>query len=104
LYIHYVVDGIRFDWDPAKAAENLRKHHVSFEEAKAVFADEHALLLDDPDHSHSEDRFVLLGLSGAGRFLVVVHGYREAEAVIRIISARKATRPERGSYLARWRS
>jgi hypothetical protein len=98
------VDGLRFEWDPAKAAENLRKHGVSFEEAQAVFADERALLLDDPGHSEGEDRFVLLGLSAAGRLLVVVHCYREADAVIRIISARKATRSERASYLARWRT
>ena len=92
----------RFEWDPRKDAENQRKHRIAFEEAKSVFADEYALLLDDPDHSVSEDRFLLLGLSAAFRVLVVVHTYRRPEDTIRIISARKATRPERGQYDARW--
>lgn len=60
----------RFEWDPRKNAANKRKHGVSFEEAQTVFADEHALLLDDPDHSEAEDRFILLGLSAAFRILV----------------------------------
>lgn len=92
----------RFDWDPGKARENLRKHGVSFEEAQTVFDDEQALLLDDPDHSVGEQRFVLLGLSAPLRVLLVVHSYREDDAVIRIISARKATRSERAQYGARW--
>lgn len=92
----------RFDWDPSKARENLRKHGVSFEEAQTVFDDEHALLVDDPDHSVGEQRFVLLGLSAPLRVLLVVHSYREDDAVIRIISARKATRSERAQYGARW--
>ena len=95
---------IRFQWDPAKAQANLRKHGVSFEEAQNVFYDEHALLLDDPDHFDEEERFVLLGLSDRFRVLVVVHAYREQEAVIRLISARKATRTERTRYDARWRT
>jgi len=65
------VDDIRFEWDPAKARENLRKHGVSFDEAKTVFADDNAILLDDPDHSADEDRFALLGLSAPLRVLVV---------------------------------
>ena len=97
------MDRLRFDWDPAKAAANLRAHGVSFEEAQSVFYDEHALLLDDPDHSADEDRFLLLGLSAALRVLVVVHCYREADTVVRIISARKATRSERAQYDARWK-
>lgn len=63
-----------------------------------VFADERAILLDDPDHSADEDRFALLGLSGPLRVLVVAHCYREGESVVRIISARKATRTERAQY------
>ena len=94
---------LRFEWDPAKARTNLRKHGVSFEEAESVFYDEHALLVDDPEHSEDEDRFVLLGLSDRFRVLVVVHAYGEQEAVIRLISARKATRSERIRYEARWR-
>ncbi len=61
-----------FEWDPQKAAANLRKHGVSFEEGETVFSDEHALLLDDPDHSIEEDHFILIGLSVGLRLLVVV--------------------------------
>jgi len=96
------VADLRFEWDPAKEQANWRKHKVSFQEAESVFADEHARLLDDPDHSEAEDRFVLLGLSSQFRVLVVVHTYRGNEDVIRIISARKATRTERAYYDARW--
>ena len=95
---------LRFESDPAKGRTNLRKHGVSFEEAESVFYDERALLLDDPDHSDEEERFVLLGLSDRFRVLVVVHAYREVEAAIRLISARKATRAERTRYEARWRT
>jgi uncharacterized DUF497 family protein len=91
-----------FEWDPRKDAENRRKHRISFEEARTVFADEHALLLGDPDHSAAEERFILVGLSAAFRVLVVVHTYRRADDTIRIIAARKATKPERGQYDARW--
>ena len=94
---------LRFEWDAAKARANHRKHGVSFEEAETVFLDEHALLLDDPDHSEGEDRFVLLGLSSRFRVLVVVHTYRERDAIIRLISARKATKAERAGYDARWK-
>ena len=94
---------LRFEWDPRKDAENRRKHGLSFDEAQTVFADEHALLLDDPDHSATEDRFILLGLSAAFRVLVVVHGYRDRDDTIRIISARKATKRERQRYDERWR-
>ncbi len=77
---------------------------MSFEEAETVFADEYALLLDDPDHSAAEDRFILLSLSAHFRVLVVVHCYRKDDDVIRIISARKATKAERAQYDARWQS
>jgi uncharacterized protein len=87
-----------FTWNPAKAQKNLRKHGVSFEEAETVFYDDQARLVDDPDHSESEDRFILLGLSRALRALVVVHVYRESDTVINIISARKATPQERTAY------
>ena len=86
-----------------ESAANRRKHGVSFEEAETVFLDEHALLLDDPDHSEGEERFVLLGLSSRFRVLVVVHTYREQDAIIRLISARKATKAERAGYDARWK-
>lgn len=87
-----------FTWDPLKARANLRKHGVSFVEAQSVFLDERARLVDDPEHSDAEDRFILLGLSAALRVLVVVHAFREARGVIRIISARKATPTERARY------
>jgi uncharacterized DUF497 family protein len=93
--------GLSFEWDPAKNSQNIAKHGVSFEEAATAFADEHAKIIDDPDHSGDEDRFVLLGYSLAGRMLVVCHCFREQHSVIRIISARKATRSERRGY-GRW--
>ena len=71
---------------------------MSFDEAKSVFVDERAKLIDDPDHSEDEDRFVLLGLSSALRLLLVCHCYRSESNVIRIISARKATAKESESY------
>ena len=89
---------LRFEWDHKKAAANLRKHGVSFEDAQTVFADESAKLIDDPDHSEEEDRFVLLGLSSSLRLLVVCHCYRSEGNIIRIISARKAEGHERNSY------
>jgi hypothetical protein len=92
---------IQFEWDSAKASANLRKHGVAFEEAEAVFSDDLALLIDDPDHSDEEDRFVLLGLSAVPRILAVVHAYRSAPDTIRIISARKATKAERMIYVKR---
>ena len=89
---------LRFEWDPSKAAANLRKHKVSFEDAQTVFSDERARLIDDPDHSEEEERFLLLGLSSTLRLLVVAHCYRSAGNVIRIISARKATADEEHDY------
>lgn len=91
------MNAIRFAWDTVKAAKNLRKHGVSFEEASTVFADENARLKHDPDHSQEEDRFILLGLSGKLRMLVVCHVYLK-EKIIRLISARKATRNESKQY------
>jgi uncharacterized DUF497 family protein len=94
---------LRFDWDPKKNRENQRDHRVSFGEAETVFADEHGLLMADPDHSEDEDRFILLGLSATLRLLVVCHTYRREDEVIRLISARKADRSERAHYGRRWR-
>lgn len=93
------MSALHFEWDERKAAANVKKHGVSFEEARSVFYDERAKLIDDPDHSEDEDRFVLLGLSSALRLLVVCHCYRGDGGVIRIISARKATAKETKSYL-----
>ena len=89
---------LRFEWDPRKAAANLRKHGVSFEEARTVFLDEDALLRPDEDNSDDEDRFLLLGLSGRLRAVVVCHCYRQDDEVIRVISARKANALERQQY------
>lgn len=89
---------LRFEWDARKAAANKAKHGVSFEEASTAFADELALFMADPEHSHEEDRFVLLGLSSSVRLLVVVHAYREDDETIRIISARRANSRERTQY------
>ncbi len=89
---------LHFEWEKSKAAANIKKHGVSFEEAKSVFADERARLIVDPDHSEDEDRFILLGYSSTLRLLVVCHCYRSDESIIRIISARKANRHEAASY------
>jgi uncharacterized DUF497 family protein len=90
---------LEFSWDPAKAKTNKIKHGVSFEEAQTVFYDDQARLTHDPDHSDQEDRFLLLGMSAVLRLLVMCHSYREHDAIIRIISARKATRNERKQYM-----
>lgn len=92
------VERLRIRWDPDKDGSNRRKHGVSFAEACTVFADECALLLLDPDHSEDEERFLLLGLGASLRTLVVAHCFRERTGVIRIISARRATRLERARY------
>jgi hypothetical protein len=95
---------LRFEWDHAKAVANRRKHRISFEEAESIFLDESAVLIDDPDHSRTEERFLLIGLSSTLRVLTVSHCYRKDDDVIRIISARKATRNERETYGRRWRT
>lgn len=89
---------IEFAWDQGKARSNLAKHGVSFEEAQTVFLDESARLIDDPDHSENEDRFLLLGYSFQARCLMVSHCYRQSETVIRLISARRATVQEEEVY------
>lgn len=89
---------LRFEWDARKAAANLRKHGVSFEEARTVFLDENALIRPDEGHSDDEERFLLLGLSGRLRTLVACHCYRQEDEVIRLISARKANSVERQQY------
>lgn len=94
------MEDLQFAWDPAKARANLRKHGVSFEEAQTAFADENALVVDDPLHSEDEDRFILLGLSARLRVLMVVHCYRSTPEIIRLISAQPATPSERAQYVA----
>jgi hypothetical protein len=89
---------VHFEWDPGKSRGNKARHGVSFEEARTAFLDEHARVIPDSQHSDAEDRFVLLGLSVRLRVLVVPHCYREADQVIRIISARRADPTERRQY------
>ena len=89
---------IQFEWDQPKAAANLRKHGVSFEEAQSVFYDEFAIQFYDDEHSAEEERFLLLGMSDTARLLLVCHCEREAGDLIRIISARKATKRESAFY------
>ena len=89
---------MNFEWDENKARINQEKHGVSFDEAKTVFDDAVALQKFDPDHSESEDRFIMLGMSAVLRILVVCHCYRADDETIRIISARKATRNECSTY------
>ena len=89
---------LKFEWDENKNSINKSKHNISFEEAKTVFYDEQALVIDDPDHSELEARFIILGQSNTTKLLVVCHCYRESDTVIRIISARKATKTETTQY------
>lgn len=91
---------LAFEWDPAKDQANQRKHGVSFDEASTVFLDGDALLIYDPVHSGSEDRFLILGLGRTLRLLVVCHCYRTGDA-IRIISARKSNALESRHYWSR---
>ena len=86
----------KFEWDDQKAASNLQKHGVAFDEAVSVFADGLALTFADTDHFESEDRSRTYGMSNKGRLLVVVHTERRNN--VRIISARKATQHEKGIY------
>ena len=88
--------GYQFEWDPRKAEFNRRKHGVSFDEAATVFADPMSALMPDPDHSLEEARFLVLGLSGLGHLLVV--SFVERGGRTRLVSARRATRRERGQH------
>ena len=90
------MDMLEFEWDPEKAASNLKKHGVSFEEAATVFRDQLSLTFYDPDHSVDEDRYITIGTSTDGRLIIVSHTDRDDH--IRIISARNATRRERKMY------
>ncbi len=89
---------MQFDWDPPKAAANLKKHHINFDEAKTVFYDDFAIQFFDEEHSTEENRFLLLGMSSSAKLLLVCHCERGQGEVIRIISARKATRREASHY------
>ena len=89
---------IQFEWDENKNQINIRKHNVDFNEAATVFYDVNALVIDDPEHSEDEERFVILGMSNKPNLLAVCHCYRQSDTVIRIISARKATKTETKQY------
>ena len=89
---------LSFEWDEDKNRINQKKHKVSFEEAKTVFYDERALVIDDPEHSQEEERFIILGMSARANLLIVCHCYRSSDSIIRIISARKATKTEPSFY------
>jgi len=91
---------LRFDWDELKQKTNIKKHGVSFEEARTAFFDESAIQYFDPDHFEDEDRFLLLGMSIKPQILIVCHCFRESETLVRIISARKADKSEEQTY---WR-
>lgn len=92
------MDFLKFEWDKRKEKANIKKHGVSFEEARTAFYDEQAILFYDPDHSDEEDRFLLLGISHKLNTLIVCHCFREEEMVIRIIQARKADKDEIEAY------
>lgn len=89
---------IRFEWDEAKNKKNRQKHGIWFEEAQSVFDDPFARVFYDFSHSDDEDRYLIIGMSTASRILILVHGFRNHDSVVRIISARKATRKEREVY------
>jgi uncharacterized DUF497 family protein len=92
------MDRITFSWDKHKAAQNARKHGVTFEEAMSVFLDENAIEFFDPDHSEGEDRFMMLGIGSRLRLLVVCYAVRGGGTRLRIVSARKATKNEAKRY------
>ena len=93
-----IMELINFSWDKRKNTANQKKHKVPFEEAQTVFFDSQAIEYYDPDHSRSEDRFLMLGYSYRGRILVVSYTLRKGGSEIRIISARKATKKEQKEY------
>jgi uncharacterized DUF497 family protein len=97
MYIVHMKE-LRFEWDGKKNRANIKKHDISFEEAQSTFKDEHAIQFFDPDHSTSEDRFILLGISSTLRVVIVCHCFREDALVVRIISARKADQSEEKDY------
>ena len=92
----FTMDMLEFEWDPDKAARNLRKHGVSFDAAATVFGDPLAITYGDPEHADEEDRYLTFGQSKEGDYLIVSHTDRELKT--RIISARKMTRKERKQY------
>lgn len=97
-----IMEIISFEWDENKNTTNKKKHGLSFEEAKEVFSDDNAILFDDPDHSIGEERFLIIGMIKSQKICIVSHCYRDNDDVIRIISAREATKNEKKTYLKGW--
>ncbi len=93
-----ILMSLNFSWDDKKNTINKKKHKISFEEAETAFYDERAKIISDPDHSQEEERFILLGMDFKLKLLVVCHTFLEKVGIIRIISARKATKKERNKY------
>ena len=93
---------VKFEWDENKNKINTTKHNVSFEEAITVFYDDNAIVITDDNHLDAEDRFIIIGCSTGEKLLVVCHCYRDSGNIIRVISARKATKSERKQYEDKW--
>lgn len=93
---------LKFEWDKNKNEINKAKHGLSFEEAREVFEDDNAILFDDPDHSVGEERFLIIGMVKSSKICIVSHCYKDSNNVIRIISAREATKNERKIYQEGW--
>lgn len=100
IHMESEFEHLDFTWDERKAESNARKHGVTFQEASEVFEDRFGRVIDDPDHSLEEQRFIIIGMSISARVLTVVHCIRAAGSIVRIISARRATKNEEGQY---WR-
>ncbi len=96
-----IMEMIQFEWDDNKNEINKKKHGLSFEQAKEVFYDDNAVLFDDPDHSAEEERFLIIGMSASSKICIVSHCYRDND-IIRIISAREATKNEKKIYWKGW--
>ena len=92
------METIRFEWDENKNTINKKKHGISFKEAETAFYGDEAVVIPDSEHSQDEERFILLGFSAMARLLTVCHCFRGEDDIIRIISARKATRIETEQY------
>ena len=97
-----IMDMIKFEWDENKNRTNQQKHGISFDEAKTVFYDENAILFDDPEHSREEERFLIIGVTTNEKICIASHCYKDNDKKIRLISARKATKSERKTYLENW--
>ena len=96
------MEEIIFEWDENKNEINKKKHGLSFETAKEVFYDDDSIVFDDPDHSVGEERFLIIGMTVSSKICIVSHCYRDSDNVIRLISAREATKREKQTYYNGW--